>query len=170
MGMTALAWRAQQLRASLQESMRDADLTRRGIEPQWQLEKLSKDINALLVNLKIHPSGVAGDVNAELISNALNSALKIADLKPAAKEKADYTLSATIESTVIGEENGWAVGQGTIKAILTDRENRERGSKEWLIKVPGINKDAALSRVMEKSEFTLKKEMRNSLIDMALGN
>lgn len=170
MGMTALAWRAQQLRASLQESMRDVDLTRRGIEPKWELAKLSNEINTLLVNLKIYPSGAAGDANAEEIGSALNSALKIADLKPAARNNADYTLSATVTSAIIGEENGWAVGQGTINLTISDKENRERNSKQWTLKVPGISEEAALRRVLEKSEFTLKKEMRNSLIDMALGN
>ncbi len=168
MGLTALAWRSQQLRASMQESMRDIDLTRRGIEPQWKLENLSKDINALLVNLKIFPSGVTGDVNATAISNALNSALKIADITPATKEKADYTLSATVESSIIGEKNGWAVGQGTINLTIADKKNNQRNHKQWNLNVPGINEDAALRRVLEKSEYSLKKEMRNNLIDMAL--
>lgn len=170
MGMTALAWRAQQLRTSMQESMRDIDLTRRGIEPQWEIESLRKEIDTQLVNLKIYPSGVTGDSNAEFMASALNSALKVADLKPATKEKADYTLSATVESAIIGEENSWAVGQGTIKLMLSDKQNNTRSNKQWIIKVPGINEETALRRVMEKSEFTLKKEMRNSLIDMALGN
>ncbi|MDZ4261703.1 MAG: hypothetical protein U1B30_05160 [Pseudomonadota bacterium] len=170
MGQTALAWRAQQLRSSMQESMRDVDLTRRGIEPQWQLESLRQDINNQLVNLKIYPSGVVDDANAEAIGNALTSALKVADLKPATEKQADYKISATIKSTIIGEKNGWAVGQGTISLVLSDKQNNERGNLQWVIEVSGINEDAALRRVMEKSEFTLKKEMRNSLLDMALGN
>jgi hypothetical protein len=169
MGIMALAWRSQQLRTALQESMRDVDLTRRGIESQWELESLRKEINTLLVNLKIYPSGVAGDANAQLMSNTLNSALKTADLKPTTEKQADYLLSATVDVAIIGERNGWAVGQGTIKLVLADKENKTRGSKEWIIEIPGLDEEAARRRVMEKSEYTLKREMRNSLIDMALG-
>ena len=170
MGMVALAWRSQQLRESLQESMVNTDLTRHGIRPKWELKKLDKDINELLVNLNIYPSGVAGDTNEAAITDALNSALKITDITPAKKEKADYLLSATVESSIIGEENGWAVGQGKVHLTISDKANKERNHKDWTLKVPGINEDGALRRVLEKSEYTLKKEMRNSLIDMALGN
>lgn len=170
MGMTALAWRAQQLRASLQESMSNVDLTRRGIEPQWQVSSLQKEIDALLVNLKIQPVGAAGDANGEYMANVLDSALKVADLKPASAREADYRISATVERSIAGEENNWAVGQANIKLILTDKENKERGHKEWTLRVPGISEDGALSRAQEKSDYTLKKEMRNSLIDMALGD
>ena len=169
MGQTALAWRAQQLRDTLQQSMREVDLTRRGIQPRWPLETLQQDINNQLVNLKIYPSGVAGDTHAKRLSDALNNALTIAELKPSNEKQADYKISATVNSAVIGEKGGWAVGQGTIKLKLSDKQNRERNHAQWVIEVSGINSDAALLRVLEKSEFTLKKEMRNSLIDMALG-
>ncbi len=169
MGQTALAWRAQQLRSTLQQSMREVDLTRRGIEPRWPLEALQQDINNQLMGLKIYPSGVAGDANAELLGNALNNALTIADLKPSKEKQADYKISATVDSAVVGEKGGWALGQGTIKLKLSDKQNRERSHTQWVVEVSGINGDAALRRVLEKSEFTLKKELRNSLIDMALG-
>ena len=154
---------------ALQESMRDADLTRRGIEPKWPLESLRHDINTQLTNLKIYPSGVTSDANATLINNALSNALAVADLKPAKEKQADYKLSATIDTAIIGEKSGWAIGQGTIKLRLSDKQNQERSNAQWVVEVSGINEDAALHRVLEKGEFTLKKEMRNSLIDMALG-
>lgn len=169
MGTTAMAWRAQQLRAALQESMQQTDLTRRGIAPRWELNRLGREIDTLLVNLKIHPAGVPGDVNEASLTHALTSALKISKITPAALEKADYIISATVESSIIGEDGGWALAQGIVRLTIRDKENRERNHKEWTLKVPGIHEEAALRRALEKGEYTLKREMRNSLIDMAVG-
>lgn len=169
LGMLAKAWRAQQVRSALQKTMTRADLTGRGLKPKWRLKDMEKDINSVLTSLRIFPTGVDQDIYADSITHMLSGALKVAELTPSEQGPADYVISAMVDVSIIGEENGWAIGHGAIKVAFKNKaEEAPRGTKQWELQTPGLHEEHAKRRVMEKTEYMLKKNMRNILIDMAM--
>ncbi|MFC1749169.1 hypothetical protein ACFL2V_10230, partial [Pseudomonadota bacterium] len=169
LGMMAKAWRAQQVRSSLQKTMTRADLTGRGMKPKWRLRDMEKDIDSILKSLRIYPTGIEDDVNAPTMTHMLKGALKVAELTPSDLSLADYIIRAAVDVSIIGEENGWALGHGAIKVALSNKaEDAPRGSRQWELQTPGLQEEHAMRRVMEKTEYMLKKNMRNILIDMAM--
>lgn len=167
-GFIAKAWRCQQIRSKLQGSMRVADLTARGIAPKYNLRLMKQDALNLLTTLQIEPSGVAGEMNAIEVATMIKGGLLTADLKPAV-DVADYIMRGTLDPTIIGERNGWALGHGQLKLVLADKVTGEvRGTTVWEIEVPGLTEDHAIRRVYEKTEYKLKRDMRDILMEMAM--
>ena len=167
-GNIAKAWRCQQIRSKLQDSMRVADLTARGVEPRFNLKLVKKDAINLLTTLQIEASGVAGEMNAIQVTDMIKGGFKTAGIK-AAEDNADYIMRGTLDTSIIGEKNGWAVGRGQLKLVLADKLTGElRGTKVWEIEVPGLTEDHAIRRVNEKTVYKLKRDMRNILMEMAM--
>jgi len=167
-GKVAMAWRCQQLRGKMQEAMRVADLTARGIAAEYKLSLMKKDAINLITALQIEPSGLAGEMNAAQLTTMIRGGLTTAGLHPT-DVNPDYIMSGTLNASIIGERNGWAVGHGQLKLVLTDKLTSEvRGTTTWEIDVPGLNESAAIRRVYEKTEYKLKKDMRDILIEMAM--
>ena len=167
-GKIAMAWRCQQLRGEMQNAMRVADLTGRGIAPEFKLNLMKNDAINLITTLQIEPSGLAGEMNAREMTTIINGGLKTAKLKPA-MNNADYTMRGTLDTSIIGEKNGWAVGLGQLKLVLADKVTGEvRGTKSWEVEVPGLNEDHAIRRVYEKTEYKIKRDMRDILMEMAM--
>ncbi len=169
LGLMAKAWRAQQIREAMQKTMTRADLTGRGIKPKWRLKDMERDMDTILKGLRIYPTGLEEDMNARLMTGILQGALKVAELTPADEASAHYILRAVVDTSIIGEENGWAIGHGAVKVALTEKsDNKPRGATQWELQTPGLNENHAERRVLEKTEYSLKKNMRNILIDMAM--
>jgi len=169
LGMMAKAWRTQQIRDALQKTMTRADLTGRGVKPKWRLRNMKQDVDSMLTSLRIYPTGLEGDKNARAMTAMLQGALKLAGLTPAEKSSADYIIRAVVDVSIVGEENGWALGHGAIKVVLAaNKDNRLLGSRQWEFQTPGLHEDHAKRRVLEKTEYMLKKNMRDTLIDMAM--
>ena len=167
-GKIAMAWRCQQLRGEMQNAMRVADLTGRGIAPEYKLNLMKNDAINLITTLQIEPSGLAGEMNATEMTAIINGGLKTAKLKPAI-DNADYIMRGTLDTSIIGEKNGWAVGLGQLKLVLADKITGEvRGTKSWEVEVPGLNEDHAIRRVYEKTEYKIKRDMRDILMEMAM--
>jgi len=167
-GKIAMAWRCQQLRGEMQKAMRVADLTGRGIASKYKLSLLRNDAINLITTLQIQPSGLAGEMNAAELTNMIRGGLNTAGLHPT-DINPDYLMSGTLEVSIIGERNGWAVGHGELKLVLTDKvTGKVRGTKSWQIDVPGLDENAAIRRVYEKTVYKLKKDMRDILIEMAM--
>ncbi len=167
-GKIAMAWRCQQLRGEMQKAMRIADLTGRGIAPKYKLSLLRNDAINLITTLQIQPSGLAGEMNAAEVTNMIWGGLNTAGLHPT-DVNPDYLMTGTMEASIIGERNGWAVGRGELKLVLADKVTGEvRGTKSWQIDVPGLDENAAIRRVYEKTVYKLKKDMRDILIEMAM--
>jgi len=167
-GKIAMAWRCQQLRGEMQSAMRVADLTGRGIAPEYKLNLMKEDAINLITTLQIEPSGLAGEMNAAEMTAIISGGLKTARLKPA-MDNADYTMRGTLDTSIIGEKNGWAVGLGQLKLVLTDKVTGEvRGTKSWEVEVAGLNEDHAIRRVYEKTEYKIKRDMRDILMEMAM--
>lgn len=167
-GQIAMAWRCQQLRSKMQKSMQLADLTGRGIKPEFNINLMKQDANNLLTTLQIEPAGLEGEMNAQQVVTMIKGGLLTSDLKPT-ETNADYIMRGTLEAAVIGERNGWALGHGKLKLVLSDKTTGEvRGSTLWEVEVPGLDENAAIRRVYEKTEYKLKKDMRNILMEMAM--
>lgn len=167
-GKIAMAWRCQQLRSETQNAMRIADLTGRGIAPEYKLNLMKEDAINLITTLQIEPSGLASEMNAAEVANMIRGGLLTADLQPTDLNP-DYIMRGTLEASVIGERNGWALGHGELKLVLADKVTGEvRGTKNWDIDVPGLDENAAIRRVYEKTVYKLKKDMRDILMEMAM--
>ncbi len=167
-GRIAMAWRCQQLRSKLQDSMRVADLTGRGIEPEFDIKLLRQDVDNLLTTLQIEASALEDDEDAQQIVAILKGGLKVAGLEPT-KEYADYIMRGSMETAIVGERDGWAVGYGQLKLVLADKVTGElRGTTTWEVEVPGLNENHAIRRVYEKTEYMLKVRMRDVLMEMAM--
>lgn len=167
-GKIAMAWRCQQLRGRMQQAMHVADLTGRGIAAEYNLNLMKKDAINLITTLQIMPSGLAGEMNATEMTAIIHGGLKTAQLKPAI-DHADYVMRGTLDASIIGEKNGWAVGLGQLKLVLADKVTGEvRGTKTWKVEIPGLNEDHAIRRVYEKTEYKIKRDMRDILMEMAM--
>jgi len=168
-GKMAKAWRAQQLRQVFETSLRTkADLTGRGIEPKWDSDTLEQDASGLLTTLQIEATGLVDDMNAQRVAQMIRDGLKVAEIKPPVNE-ADYVMRGTLDAQVVGAENNWAVGGGELKLALADKVTGEvRGTKTWQVKVPGLDENAAIRRVYEKTEYMLKVNMRDILLEMSM--
>ncbi len=167
-GKLAKAWRVQQLRAAFQTSLKKADLTGRGIKSEWNPDSLAQDAGGLLTTLQIEATGLAEDMNAHRVSTMLQGGLRVAGIKPPVNEP-DYIMRGTLDVKIIGERNSWAVGGGELKLALTDNVTGEvRGTKTWNIEVPGLDEEAAIRRVYEKTEYMLKVNMRNILLEISM--
>ncbi len=167
-GKIAMAWRCQQLRSKMQQAMRVADLTGRGIAAEFKLNLIKNDAINLITTLQIEPSGLAGEMNEIEMTNMIRGGLTTAGLQPTSLNP-DYLMSGTLEASVIGERNGWAVGHGLLKLVLADKVTGEvRGTKTWEVEVPGLDENAAIRRVYEKTVYKLKKDMRDILMEIAM--
>jgi len=167
-GKIATAWRCQQIRGKLQESMKHADVTSRGIEPQFKLSLLRKDTANLLSTLRIKPEGVAGEKNARDVAELIKGGLVTQELKPAG-DNADYIMRGTLEAAVNGSRNNWALGHGKLQLALLDKASgKVLGSTEWEVDVPGLDENAAIRRVYEKTAYMLKVRIRDVLVEMAM--
>ena len=167
-GMMAKAWRVQQLRRDFQASLKRADLTGRGIQPSWSPTTLERDASGLLTTLQIETTGLEGDTNAEQVAYMLRGGLDVAGIKPPVNEP-DYTMRGSLDAQVVGEENGWALGGGELKLALVDKVTGEvQGTIVWNVEVPGLDENAAIRRVYEKTEYMLKVKMRNILLEMSM--
>lgn len=167
-GKMAKAWRVQQLRAAFQISLKKADLMGRGIKSDWNPKTLAQDAGGLLTTLQIETTGLVEDLNAQRVSTMLQGGLRVAGINPPVNEP-DYTMRGTLDVKIIGEKNSWAVGGGELKLALTDNVTGEiRGIKVWNIEVPGIDEKAALRRVYEKTEYMLKVNMRDILLEISM--
>ena len=148
--------------------MQITDLTGRGIDAEFSLNLIRRDADNLLTTLQIEPTGLEGEANAQRVAEIIRGGLVTADLKPASKN-ADYVMKGTLEAAVIGERNGWALGHGKLKLVLSDKvTGAVRGTTTWEVDVPGLDENAAIRRVYEKTEYKLKKDMRNILMEMAM--
>jgi len=167
-GKIAMAWRCQQLRGKMQDAMHVVDLTARGIAAEYKLNLMKKDAINLITTLQIEPSGLAGEMNAARVTTMIRGGLATAGLRPT-NVNSDYIMSGTLETAIIGERNGWAIGHGQLKLVLADKVTSEvRGTKTWEIEVPGLDGNAAIRRVYEKTEYKLKRDMRDLLMEMAM--
>ena len=167
-GRIAMAWRCQQLRSKLQDSMRIADLTGRGIAPEFDIRLLRQDVDNLLTTLQIEATALAENEDAQLMLAMLKGGLKVAGLEPT-KENADYIIRGTLDTAIVGERDGWALGHGQLKLVLADKVTGElRGSTTWEVEVPGLDENHAIRRVYEKTEYMLKVKMRDVLMEMAM--
>lgn len=167
-GMMAKAWRVQQLRRDFQASLKRADLTGRGIQPSWNPTTLERDASSLLTTLQIETTGLEGDSNAEQVAFMLRGGLDVAGIKPPINEP-DYTMRGSLDAKIIGEDSGWALGGGELKLALIDKVTGEvQGAIVWNVEVPGLDENAAIRRVYEKTEYMLKVKMRNILLEMSM--
>lgn len=167
-GKIAMAWRCQQIRSKLQTSMRVADLTGRGIAPKFDIKLLRQDVNNLLTTLQIEAAAHDGDEDAKIMVEMLKGGLKVAGLKPT-KQNADYVIRGTLQATIAGERDGWALGHGELELMLSDKiTGEQRGTTTWEVEVPGLDENHAIRRVYEKTEYMLKVRMRDVLMEMAM--
>jgi len=152
----------------MQDAMHVVDLTARGIAAEYKLNLMKKDAINLITTLQIEPSGLAGEMNAARVTTMIRGGLATAGLRPT-NVNSDYIMSGTLETAIIGERNGWAIGHGQLKLVLADKVTSEvRGTKTWEIEVPGLDGNAAIRRVYEKTEYKLKRDMRDLLMEMAM--
>ncbi len=167
-GYASKAWAAQRQRAAIQKSMLVVDVTGRGLAPKWEAAKLEVDLDRLLKELHVTPHN--NTFNKEIDMNQLLAgALAAAGLPTGDKRNPDLRLSGTLEITDLGERDGWSWARGALQIQLSSASNGEvRGTKNWNIQVAGLSTDAARRRVIEKAEYTLKKEMRNTLLEIAM--
>lgn len=167
-GRIAMAWRCQQMRSKLQTSMRVADLTGRGIAPEFDIRLLRQDVDNLLTTLQIEAAAHDGDEDAEIMVAMLKGGLKVAGLEPT-KQNADYIIRGTLQAAIAGERDGWALGHGELELVLADKVTGEqRGTTTWEVDVPGLDENHAIRRVYEKTEYMLKVKMRDVLMEMAM--
>lgn len=169
-GFLAKALRAQKQRQYLQQSMRTVDVTGRGIKPVWDVVRIEADLEEQLKQLKIQPVGASDDKSeSQLMANLLTGGLKTAGLTPADGNHADYLLKGKLSIDPKRLPNNWVSGQGVLHIELAEKiAGLGRGEKRWEIEMPGLDEEAAARRVTEKAEFTLKKEMRTVLLEIAI--
>lgn len=169
-GLLAKALRAQKQRQYLQLSMRTVDVTGRGIKPVWDVVRIEADLEEQFKQLKIQPMGTSDDkAEAQLMVNLLTGGLKTAGLTPADTNHAEYLLKGKLTIDPKRLPNNWVSGQGVLQIELTERiAGLGRGEKKWNIEMPGLDEETAARRVTEKAEFTLKKEMHNVLLEIAI--
>lgn len=169
-GFLAKALRAQKQRQYLQQSMRTVDVTGRGIKPVWDVVRIEADLEEQLKQLKIQPAGVSDDkAERQAMVNLLTGGLKTAGLTPADSNRADYLLKGKLTIAPKRLPNNWVSGQGVLHIELAEKiAGLGRGEKRWEIEMPGLDEETAARRVTEKAEFTLKKEMRNVLLEIAI--
>lgn len=103
------------------------------------------------------------------MANLLTGGLKTAGLTPADTGHADYLLRGKLTIDPKRLPNNWVSGQGVLHIELAEKiAGLSRGEKRWEIEMPGLDEETAVRRVTEKAEFTLKKEMRNVLLEIAI--
>ena len=167
-GKIARAWRAQQIRSQLQTAMQRADLTGRGMPPPFDLNLMRQDAENLLTTLQIQAAGMPDEPNAAEVAQLIKGGLITQELSPA-EANADYILRGRLKAAVIGERNGWALGQGQLELVLADKVTGQvLGKTQWQVEVPGLDENAAIRRVYEKTEYMLKVRMRDVLMEMAM--
>lgn len=157
---------AQQEREPLQKSLQVVDITGRGVEPQWNAQKLRADLDALLKRVRIAPQ-VAADSTpgfAGIVAGALSQAGFMIETG----QNPDFTLQARMDLTDLGLKDGWYWQRGTVEITLTEAANgRVRGTKRWPIKGSAPDKESAVKRALYQADDVLKQELGAAIIEMA---
>ncbi len=157
---------AQLEREPMQKSLQVVDITGRGVEPQWNSEKLKADLDALLKRVRIAPQVAADSVPgfAGIVAGALSQAGFMIETG----QNPDFILQARMDLTDLGIKDGWYWQRGTVEITLSEAANgRVRGTKRWPIKASAQDKESALKRALYQADDVLKQELGPAIIEMA---
>lgn len=163
-GAAHRAFELQQRRAIFQEAFKTVDLTGRGAAPRWQLDELDTRLQALIDQVQISAGSDLNSPHGERLQQMLRAAFKTANITQAGQ--GDFVMQASLDIAEERQENNWILARGVLKLSLLDANNlAPRGEKEWQIDIMGLTANSAISRVLEKAEFRLKKNMRTTLVE-----
>ena len=83
-------------------------------------------------------------------------------------DKPEYVLVANLALEDLGLRDGWYWQRGALEVTLREiAANRVRGSRRWDIKVSAQDRAVSRQRALDQAASTLKKELRETLIDFA---
>jgi hypothetical protein len=153
-------------REGLQKNLQVVDITGRGIEPQWNSDKLKADLGDLLKRVSIAPRAAAGSPAG--LEEIVAGALARAGFMPDTGDHPAYVLQARMNLNDLGLIDGWYWQRGNLEITLTETaNNRVRGTKQWSIKGNAQNAAEAVQRAMDQADAILKRELGDAIVSMA---
>jgi len=169
-GFAAQALMAQQQRAAYQKMASIIDLSGRGVTPRWQLAQLESDLDSLLGRIHIQAVSLTADKTGQALTSVLTGALTVAGITPGDENNSDYILTGQLELTDLGLRDGWHWQRASVQIELTDKTGGQlRGNQSWnKLKAAGLDSSIARQRLLKQVEETLKNDLRQTLIDMAM--
>ena len=157
------ALNAQVQRQSYQKSLKILDRTGRGLEPQWNIGKLTSDLDALLKRVHI-AARISPDSPGEL-GTMLSGGLSTAGFLIETGQNPDYLMEASLQLNDLGIQDSWHWFRGTLEIKLSEQANgRIRGTKRWDIKSSGQQQTVARQRAIEQVDAILKKDLYSAII------
>ncbi len=157
------ALNAQVQRQSYQKSLKVLDRSGRGIEPQWNIDKLAADLDALVKRVHI-AARIGADSPGEL-GTMLSGGLSAAGFLIETGKSPDYLLEASLQLNDLGIQDSWHWFRGTLEITLSDEANgRVRGTKRWDIKSSAQQQTVARQRAIEQVDAILKKDLYSAII------
>jgi len=157
---------AQRERAGYQKTLRVVDPTGRGAESEWNTDKLSADLAALLK--RVHIAARVAPGSPEGFATAVNGALAGAGFLIDTGQQPDYILEARLDLQDLGLQEGWYWQQGAMEVTLKEAAgDRVRGSHRWEIKVSAQNPALARQRAFDRAASILNWELRDTLVGFA---
>ena len=158
------AVRLQTERAGLQSELRVADITGRGMPPEWNLGKLKADKAALLARLRL--SAAAEGKNSQAVKQLLAGAL--ADAGFTLSENADYVVTANLDYAALPPQDGWYWISGTLQVAMQGDGNAH-GVRRWQLKVSGSEPALAQQRLMDQVAADLQQDIQATVLNFAAG-
>jgi hypothetical protein len=157
------ALNAQVQRQSYQKSLKILDRTGLGLEPQWNIGKLTSDLDALLKRVHI-AARISPDSPGEL-GTMLSGGLSTAGFLTETGQNPDYLMEASLQLNDLGIQDSWHWFRGTLEIKLSEQANgRIRGTKRWDIKSSGQQQTVARQRAIEQVDAILKKDLYGAII------
>lgn len=151
-------------RAVLQSELRVADITGRGMPPDWNLGKLKADKAALLARLKV--SATADGKDSQAVQKLLAGALANAGFT--VSDGADYVMTAHLDYAVLPPRDSWYWITGTLEVAMHGA-GKAHGVRRWQIKVSGSDPALAQQRLMDEVAADLQNDISTTVLEFAAG-
>lgn len=153
-------------REGLQKNLQVVDITGRGVEPQWNSDKLKSDLDELLKRVSIAPRVAPGSPAG--FEDIVGGALARAGFMPDTGDHPAFVLQARMNLNDLGLKDGWYWQRGNLEITLTETaNNRVRGTRQWTVKGNAQNTAEAVQRAMDEADAILKRELGDTIIGMA---
>jgi hypothetical protein len=163
----SIALDAQVARMAYQQKLRVVDRSSNVTASRWQLAKLGRDLERLLLRVRIAPQ--VGDDKAGTLTTSTSAALAGSGFQPSDMDSAEFILITKLDFENLGYRDKWYWSRGVLTVTLKEKvSGRQRGTVRWAMKAAGASTGDAEQSIASKVDSVLKRQLRETIIKFAV--
>ena len=163
----SIALDAQVARVGYQQKLREIEKGSEGTAAQWDIANLGRDLERLLLQVRIAPQVTESKVGT--LGNSTNAALSESGFQVSEIENAEFILTTKLDLKNMGFRDKWYWSRGILTVTLNEKiSGRQRGTVRWAMKAAGSSTGDAEQSIASKADSLLKRQLRETIIRFAV--